>query len=44
MTFLEISEFTRDLKRLKKRYPSINEDLMCKYPLNGDSLKVEKFL
>lgn len=27
MTFLEISEFTRDLKRLKKRYPSINEDL-----------------
>ncbi len=27
MTFLELSEFTRDLKRLKKRYPIIIEDL-----------------
>jgi mRNA-degrading endonuclease RelE of RelBE toxin-antitoxin system len=27
MTYLEIPEFTKDLKRLKKRYPSIIEDL-----------------
>jgi len=27
MTYLDIPEFTKDLKRLKKRYPSIIEDL-----------------